>query len=255
MAVTLMLAVCAQASLFVQNMWAMQQSQHENAFRVPFVGCESDGQMGSLKAPHGQSKSVVLPADMAKKLAYYKAENGIGILAPLGWHCFGTYGSDGSTLYVSPEPINTVDVLSSSWKGFADEVIQSSISNGDTSGRFQVAAVIARIFPVHRSFVRDVETEGIESESSFPSGPYPKDKLTYRSQEVVEFETPSNVEGLGTHSRLQKNNNPISGVAILYGPELNLLQVSLRLSGTMNDLSKVIIQQVENDATYIEKSE
>ena len=43
----------------------------------------------------------------ASKLAYYQAEKGIGVLAPRDWHCFGTYGSGGDTLYVTPQPINS----------------------------------------------------------------------------------------------------------------------------------------------------
>ncbi len=37
-------------------------------------------------------------ARVAARLAYYKAKNGFGILGPRGWHCFSTYGSNGSTL-------------------------------------------------------------------------------------------------------------------------------------------------------------
>jgi hypothetical protein len=35
-------------------------------------------------------------------------------------------------------------------------------------------------------------------ESDFPSGPYPKDKLIYRNDLVVQFQTPPHTIGLGT---------------------------------------------------------
>jgi hypothetical protein len=122
----------------------------KNAASIPLVGCESDGQGGGpLNAPSGQSKTMTIPPGAAQRLAYYKAEEGVGVLAPRRWHCFGTYGSNGATLYVSPDPINTADLFSTSWKGFAGSVIQISYEVGDTSGRFAVAKTIARVFPSH----------------------------------------------------------------------------------------------------------
>jgi hypothetical protein len=115
-------------------------------------------------------------------------------------------------LYVSPSPIRGEDVLfGGKWKGFTGPVVQLSMSGGDTSGRFSVARMIARVFPAHRTFMRNVIDEGIEPATSFPSGPYPKDKLTYRSKELVEYETPPDTDGLVTQSRLLKNGDPIRG--------------------------------------------
>src|ERR1700761_8891964 len=180
-------------------MWAPLAAQTENsAVRVPFVGCKSDGQTGPVRAPSGESKVVPITAEMAGRLAYYKAEEGSGVLAPRGWYCFGTYGSNGEVLYVSPNPIGAADVLSTTkWKGFTGPAIEASFRYGDTSGRFDVARMIARVFPDYRKFLQKVIDEGIEPASSFPSGPYPKDKLTYRSRELVEDQTPPEAEGLG----------------------------------------------------------
>jgi hypothetical protein len=127
---------------------------------VPFVGCKSDGQMGPLKAPAGKSRVVPVARLMASRLAYYMAEDGVGVLAPSGWYCFGTYGSNGANLYVSPEPIRGDEVLSANWKGFAGPVVQLSVSDGGTSGRFSVARMMARVFPAHREFVRNVICRG-----------------------------------------------------------------------------------------------
>jgi hypothetical protein len=107
------------------------------------------------------------------------------------------------------------------------------------------------VFPAHKAFVEDVIAEGIEPASSFPYGPYPGDALKYRSEDIVEFWTPAHTEGLGTASRLQKNDSPISGAAILFGEEPDLLQVSVRLPREMNDLTQVIIQQTEREVAHL----
>lgn len=99
---------------------------------VPFVGCESDGQVGPIKAPNNKDGGLLISHTLAPRLAYYKAEEGFGVLAPRGWHCFETYGSNGENLFVSPDPINREELLSTSWKGFAGPAIQISSSIGDT---------------------------------------------------------------------------------------------------------------------------
>jgi hypothetical protein len=191
---------------------------------------------------------VIVPAEAAQRLSYYKAEEGVGVLAPRGWHCFGTYGSNGTTLYVSPDAINASDLFLTSWKGFAGPVVQISSEEGDTSGRFAVARTVARVFPGHKAFVEGIIAEGIEPAGSFPYGPYPTDRLKYRSEDIVEFWTPPHAEGLGTASRLLKNDSPISGVAILFGEEPNLLQLWVRIPSDAGDLTDFIIQQAEREA-------
>jgi hypothetical protein len=234
------------ATLFSQRQPSNQQ--HPAASQVPFVGCASDGQVGPLNAPAGERKRVSISPSAAARLAYYKAENGFVILGPRGWYCFSTYGSSGSTLYVAPETIDAATLFSSGWKGFSGQVIQASVAIGDTSGRFAVARTIARVFPDYKAFVQDVIAEGIAPSSSFPVGPYPKDRLTYRSKNVVEFETPPNSTGLGTDSRLQRNGSPIVGVSILFGEVPSLLQVSTRLSEEDRDLVRFIVARAEREA-------
>src|SRR5215469_12091388 len=73
---------------------------------VPFIGCKSDGQVGQFDAPKGTNKSVSIPVEAAQKLAYYKAKQGPGVLAPRGWYCFETYGSSGGSLFISPKPMD-----------------------------------------------------------------------------------------------------------------------------------------------------
>ncbi|HEX8815152.1 MAG TPA: hypothetical protein VF753_06605 [Terriglobales bacterium] len=111
-----------------------------------------------------------------------------------------------------------------------------------------MAKIAARVFPDRKAFVEKVIAEQSELASPFPFGPYPTDTLKYKSKNVLEFQTPANTDGLGTASRLQKNDRPISGVAILFGKGPNLLQLSVRLSFETNDLTQFIIQQTEVEA-------
>ena len=73
------------------------------------MGCESSGQTGLLKAPKGASKEVQIDARTAQELAYYEAANGLGVLAPRGWHCYGGSGSSGVDLLVLRPPIALAD--------------------------------------------------------------------------------------------------------------------------------------------------
>src|ERR1700721_604448 len=98
-------AISAHHSLLSQVPTVAKPSE-TSSNPVPFRGGKSDGQAGPLKAPNGKSKNVSIAPDLARQLAYYKAEQGFGVLAPRGWNCFGTYGSGGSNLYISPHPIH-----------------------------------------------------------------------------------------------------------------------------------------------------
>jgi hypothetical protein len=215
--------------------------------RVPFIGCKSDGQVGPLKAPAGKPRLLRIPASAANQLAYYKAENAPGVLGPRGWFCFSTYGSNGGSLYLSPKPIPTGQIFKH-WEGLSGPAIQVSASNGGTSGRFEVAAYIARYFPSHMDFTRQVIAEGIEPAKDFPRGPYPHDKLTYRSHEIVEYETPANTDGLGTHTWLVKDDQPIAGVLVLQArDDFPLTRLAVRLPPNLASLSPIILQQVERE--------
>ena len=219
--------------------------------RVPFVGCRSDGQIGPRPAPKGVNVVVRLEPLESKMLAYYKSETPGGVPAPRGWHGFGGYGTGGSSLTVAPHALKTFADLSAGEKGPAIMVDEIS---GEMSGRFSVAQVIARIFPTQIKFTESVIKEGLRPESDFPFGPYPKDKLTYRSDRVVEFRTPPHSEGLGTQFWFTQNDEPVNGVAIIMlgespddPPSLKLLFVRLKPENEF--LASAIIQQFErNDA-------
>jgi len=166
---------------------------------VPFKGCKSGGQTGPVEASKGKSISKVVSQQVANQLAIYNFEGGaVGVLAPRGWYRFGTYGSAGTALFVSPEPINAANLFSTGRGGFTGPVIEVSENFGETSGRFEVADIIARVFPAWKSFVTKVMNEGDPIPSSFAFGPYPGDTMTYKGKTVAEYTTRTGTDGLGT---------------------------------------------------------
>lgn len=236
------------ATAAVLNAYATLGLHAQNRITVPFVGCKSDGQLGPVAEPHGHDVPVDLPANIATKLAWYKAQYGPGVLAPRGWHCFSTYGSNGSSLFVTPSAVNSKLLFSSGWKGLPGPALQASLSYGGTSGRFQVASAIARIFPAYSQFVRNIVAEGFENAADFPSGQYPTDKIHRLARNAVEFETPAMQQGTGTNSGLRPDSEPIAGVAILVGEEPDLFQLSIRTPARERYLSRIIIEQFEQKA-------
>jgi hypothetical protein len=226
---------------------AVAVSAQRTVVSVPFIGCKSDGQVGPMDAPEGTSVSVPLSAKEAQQLAHYSSANGLGVLGPRGWYCFGTYGSSGAALFLSSQPIDTANMFSTR-NGFTGPAIEISYSDGDTSGRFNVAEMIARVFPAYKAFATRVAEEFVLPASSLPLGPYPKDTLAYKSKTVVEYKTPAQTEGLGTRSWLKKNDSPIEGAAILIGQTPDLLLLSVRLPPGLNGLTSAIVRQFEGDA-------
>ena len=223
---------------------------------VPYIGCPGDGQTGPYLAAKGSPKPVNLSLEMANKLAWYeyKGDAGqIGTLGPRGWNCFVTIGSNGETLYVAPEALDSAKVLEhKNWKGFTGAAIQLSGSEGGTSGRFEVAQMVARVFPAYRGYARKIIAEGFGPASDYPFGPFPSDHLAYKGKKLVEFTTPAHHKGLGTMSWLLPSDQPITGFALLtIGPDIDtgLLQLSLRLPQALSSLSATLIQQAEADGS------
>jgi hypothetical protein len=123
---------------------------------------------------------------------------------------------------------------------------------GATSGRYGVAEIMARVFPSYRPFAnKALRDMGLP----VPTGPYPKDTLTYRSKTIVEYTTPANTEGLGNfNSLLGKNDLPIRGAAVIIGVPPNvrdgpdMVLLSVRLPQALAELIPVISDQFERDA-------
>ena len=198
---------------------------------VPFVGCKADTMVGAVDAPDPPEKPRVAPASAAPKLAYYQSGVGSGVLAPRGWKCHATMGSSGSTLSIN---------------GPAGATVRLIFRDGETSGRFDVAAAVARVFPAYSEFAKSVAEEGIGPAIVF--APYPTDQLIYKSKSVVEFRTPANREGLGTDAGLGKDALPIDGVAIFRSPPPGLFLLALRLPPDLAKVGPAIIAQVEREA-------
>lgn len=215
--------------------------------RVPGIGCPSDGQQGPVEAPKVPPTEVLASSREAQGLAYYKAEYGDGVLAPRGWHCFATYGSSGVTLYVAPEAFRRDDFFRENRSGFHGPAVELSTASGGTSGRFTVAKKMARLFPEYRWFVQRVIAEGIEPAKDFPVGPFPNETLTYRDKRTVEYVTPAYTYGTGTDSSFMPTADPIQGVVMLHGEDLDAIQLSVRFPAQSRKLAKVIVRQAEAD--------
>ena len=209
------------------------------------IGCESDGQMGPQPAPKSEVKSLPLDSKTARGLAYYYSGQNLGVLGPRGWHCFGTYGSNGASVYVTPEKLTSAEFFHG-WKGISGPGIQLSLAEGETSGRFEAAETIAQLFPNEKAFVNAVIAEGIEPASQFHFGPYPQDRIT-RSGNFVEFESPPGGTGFGYGFHLLPGDRPIKGVAMLVGGDDRALTLAARLPKGDDQLMSAIIHQVERD--------
>ena len=240
----LLLPFCASVFLYGQ---AEVEKQKPLTVSVPFVGCDSDGQIGPISAPTAIDMPVFAKPEEAEKLAYYKSEKGLGALAPLGWYCFGTYGSGGDTLYIRPQPIERATIFTKGPGGADAPGIAVAYRFGGTSGRFSVAEIIARVFPADRSFAVDV-MEQFDQTLTF--GPFPKDTLVYQSSELVEYQTPAEMDGLGTYFWLTKSTLPVGGAALLVGNEMDLALLSIRLPADLNALARTIVHQFEREAAH-----
>jgi len=211
---------------------------------VPFVGCPGDGQIGPVDASETTGPAPWLAGDAASHLAYY-AFRSVGVLAPRSWRCFGLYGSDADILFVTPDPHGFEDLRAAAPK-LQGPVVVIARHSGETSGRFEVAAVAARLFPAARHFVRKVIAENIVAASHFHFAPYKTDTVRRLSSTVAEFVTPPNRKGLGTSGRIAANDQPVAGVAIWLPDQGNDLVMTLvRLDPDLRREVRAILTQTE----------
>ncbi|MDZ5646899.1 hypothetical protein [Nitrospirillum sp. BR 11828] len=213
---------------------------------IPFVGCPADGQMGPQAAPKRGTVPSLPPALAAKaagRLAYYAAAEeagGIGSFAPKGWHCLALYGSNGLQLLVTANPLVSPDLIKAA-QHIEGPALQLAWLDGDTSGRFEVAKVAARLFPVAKDYVQGVIDEGLADKSDFIWGPYPTDTVVRHSPTSVDFVTPVGQKGSGTNSHLSPGPLPIIGSAVLFpDQDMALHQLVVRLPPEIADLGPVI---------------
>jgi hypothetical protein len=227
---------------------ALPSTANAGTATVPFVGCPSDGQVGPDPAPTGKPVPVALDAQTASRLAFYQSKYDNGILAPRGWHCANLEGSNGWILFLASEHLNATALLDPKNHPLKGPAIQFTVRNGGTSGRFEVAQLIARYFPQRRAFLKSVIAEGIEPAGDFPSGPFKADQLVTRRKDLVEYLTPAGRKGLGTKSRLIPSDLPIRSFAAVVGganDDWAGFTMAVRLPKDMDDLAPVILSWAE----------
>lgn len=185
-----------------------------------------------------------LPGNDGAGLAYFYNRDGFNVLGPRGWHCLSLYGSNGTSIYLTPKRITNKQWLSA--KGIQGPMIQLTADDGETSGRFAAARVIARVFPQERKFVEDVIAEKIEPAADFPFGPAPGDRLIRKSASMVEYETPPGGTGLGTLTRFAPSETAVTGVVILLDVDHSVLQLAMQLPPDLQKHAPAILRQVED---------
>jgi hypothetical protein len=104
--------------------------------RIPFVGCPAEDQTGPREAPKGNDQVVRIKKSAARRLAFYTAGGGFGVLAPRGWYCFARYGSSGGPLFVGPSVINANDLFP-----VAGSAVELEATEGGGSGMSEVAQI------------------------------------------------------------------------------------------------------------------
>jgi hypothetical protein len=127
---------------------------------------------------------------------------------------------------------------------FTASAVELQATQGGGSGMYEVAQVLARVFPSQRPYVQGVINSDVEPASDFTFGPYPNDELILQTKRLVRYRTPPHSDGLGTMSGLKANDDPIDGVAILEGKTPDLVVLRVRLPPEQRDLAPVIIQDL-----------
>jgi hypothetical protein len=208
---------------------------------VPFVGCPADGQQGYIPPPKGQPKIVPRHDLPLEAIAFYKGDYAPGVFAPSGWRCRVWIGSSGSTVLVTPTPIDTADFMPPKVLG---QAVEMRLSFAGTSGRFSVAGYGARLFPsLLASFIAGVKNEHLAPDSAFDPRQYARDSVR-SSGRLAEFTTPPGVTGLGTAELLGPSRDPIDGVAVVAPdstePDMSILRV--RLDADMRQVEAAVLR-------------
>lgn len=216
---------------------------------VPVIGCPSNGQTGLIIAPRTPATTrALLPPGMAPALAYYttSAQATEGALAPRGWSCRGAYGSSGTILYVFP-PDAREDPQSEAFRG---PLVRRSLTEGETSGRFEVARVAGRVFPQARSFAAQVRDEGLDDPDAYTFRPWPSDRIERLSDAVITYTTPAGTEGLGRRGSSPFGSEEVRGVVVLENTPVgvpNLLRLDVQLAGRHDSRIDAILVSFLNE--------
>lgn len=216
---------------------------------VPFVGCPVHGQLRLEPPPHGEPVSVAVPADLAKRIAFYTGTGAGGMPAPRGWHCVGRSGSWGFQLLVTPV---RVDPLSS--RPIRSPAVYITVLEMDTSGEWPAADIVAAAFSHSvrgRAFVdhahADAKANGLVPDpfpdSDFEMKAIPTDRLQYLNDLAVEYESPAKTSGLGTYELLSASDLPIHGLVVLPDSDSgDLIMIGVRLPRQLAPMAQAILQ-------------
>ena len=200
--------------------------------------------MGPLPAPVRRQSVVIPEPGLVDSLAYYKAGEGFGTFAPIGWRCREWYGSRYITLLVMPNAVPPSYNLSRKTTGPA--VTVTSIDGG-TSGGISALRLISQLFPRQdRTFVKEERAE--EKLIYIPKDKFnrclgAKDSVRRLSPTLLEFTTPSRNTGIGTRGILSASAQPIGGLVMLLPPTTGpgLIIVRVRVPPTQHKLLSVIV--------------
>ncbi len=156
---------------------------------IPFVGCANDGQPNT--APSGQPLTINIPKIVGARLALYAGVN-LAVLAPRGWTCEGDESDNLISLFVSPAGGDPHT---------GPAIIIESRSRENAFGNIIITSYVERYFP---KFANQRDVASIFSDnpsltkSDLLAPSYKTDKISYRNSSIMEFQTPSNREGLGS---------------------------------------------------------
>jgi hypothetical protein len=225
-----------------------EKTSHFPRSTVPFVGCKSDTQYGIKEPPKGAPIKTSLDPNLAEELAYYTPEDGPGVLAPRGWYCFGNGSFGGDIILVRPAPIQDVSAFDEK----NDVAVVAEWTMNGNIGEVLIAKVAMRVFPALHDAVRPTTTLNFFSPEYFPVGPFPDDRLTYRNDHAVAYETPAGGQGLGSYILSPSPLAPTRGAVRISqeGEDLSLDMIAVRLPQEFDRLAPAITTYYENQGKH-----
>lgn len=206
--------------------------------RAQMITCPTGDDTQPLKL----AESVPAPGQpqAAALVSYYRA-GPVGVFAPRGWSCHAWLGTGGSMLLVTPRPVPPPYFPLPAVNGPA---VLMQLTDSSESGRFHVALVAARVFPLlGRELITQVRDEHLISDSSFDVQPYADDRLQYLTDRLLAYTTPAHHAGLGTDSLFETGDLPIRGVMLFSpGGEIrSLTELRVRLPEAQRALGDAIL--------------
>jgi hypothetical protein len=209
--------------------------------RVPEILCPTTAEAESAQSRLPESMAAPVSAELAAQLVYYRPGHGTGVFGPKSWFCRAWSGSSGDMILVTPKPVPPPFVPLPEVTGPA---VLLQITDGTDVGRFHLALVAKRLFPLlGQDIIDQVREEHLIPDTEFKEEPYPDDRLQYLSDRLLEYTTPAHASGLGTDSLFQASELPIAGVTMLKPENLPaaLIELRLRLPASLQAVGDAIL--------------